>query len=502
VVRGRFLFVGEKKLYVRGVTYGTFRPGIDGSQYPAPDVVSRDLAQMAANGVNTVRTYTVPPRWFLDEAQHHGLHVMVGVPWEQHVAFLDDARHVKSIEPLVREGVRACAGHPAVLAYAVGNEIPAPVVRWHGKRRVERFLGRLYEAAKEEDGESLVTYVSYPSTEYLELAPFDLFCFNVYLEEQEPFEAYLARLHNLAGDRPFMLTEVGLDSQRNGTATQARTLAWQLRSTFASGCAGAIVFSWTDEWHRGGFDIQDWDFGLTDRSRRPKPALGTVRRAFAEVPIDPAVDRPRVSVVVCSFNAAETLRDCLDGLRELEYPDFEVIVVDDGSTDETTGIAEACGVRVIRTAHRGLGSARNTGIDAADGAIVALIDADARPDPHWLDYLAFTLATSEHAAVGGPNVAPAGDGLVAQCVANAPGGPVHVLTTDREAEHIPGCNMALRKRTLEELGGFDPQFEAAGDDVDLCWRLLERGDTIAFHPGAVVWHHRRNSIRAYLRQQH
>src|SRR6187549_1558167 len=126
-VRGRFLFLGEEKLYVRGVTYGTFRPGPDGGQFPAPDLVARDLAQMAANGVNAVRTYTVPPRWFLDEAQRHELHVMVGVPWEQHVAFLDDAGQARSIEPLVREGVRACAGHPAVLAYAIGNEIPAPI---------------------------------------------------------------------------------------------------------------------------------------------------------------------------------------------------------------------------------------------------------------------------------------------------------------------------------------------------------------------------------------
>jgi GT2 family glycosyltransferase len=500
--RGRFLFRGDEKLYVRGVTYGTFRPGPDGSGYPPPEVLARDFAQMAANGINTVRTYTVPPRWLLDEAERCGLHVMVGVPWEQHVAFLDDAAQASSIERRVREGVRACAGHPAVLAYAIGNEIPAPIVRWHGKRRVERFLGRLYDTAKEEDRESLVAYVTYPSTEYLELARFDLVCFNVYLEEQGPFEAYLARLHNLAGDRPLLITEVGLDSRRKGVEAQARTLAWQLRSTFTSGCAGAIVFSWTDEWHRGGFDVDDWDFGLTDRSRRPKPVLDAVRLAFAEVPFDPTIDWPPVSVVVCSFNGAETLRDCFDGLRELDYPAFEVIVVDDGSTDGTTGIAEAYGFRVIRTPHLGLSSARNTGIEAAEGEIVAFLDADAWPDPNWLKYLVFALTTSEDVGVGGPNIAPPGDGVVPACVANAPGGPVHVLTTDRQAEHIPGCNMVFRKQSLEEVGGFDSQFRAAGDDVDLCWRLLERGGTIGFHPGAVVWHHRRNSVRAYVRQQY
>ncbi len=501
MARGRFLFQGDEKLYARGVTYGTFRPGPDGSNYPPREVVAQDLAQMAASGVNALRTYTVPPRWFLDDVERRGLHVMVGVPWEQHVAFLDDRSQTRSIEQRVRDAVRACAAHPAVLAYAIGNEIPAPIVRWHGKRPVERFLRRLYDAAKEEDAQGLVTYVTYPSTEYLELPWLDLVCFNVYLEEQAQLEAYLARLHNLAGDRPLLLTELGLDSRRKGAGTQARTLGWQLRSAFTSGCAGAFVFSWTDEWHRGGFDIDDWNFGLTDRSRRPKPALEAVRRAFAEVPFDPAADWPKVSVVVCSFNGAETLRDCFDGLRELDYPDFEVIVVDDGSTDATRAIAEEYGFRVISTPNRGLSCARNTGIEAADGEIVAFLDADARPDPHWLKYLAFTLASSEHAGVGGPNIAPAGDGSIAECVANAPGGPVHVLRTDRQAEHIPGCNMAFRRESLDEVGGFDPQFRVAGDDVDLCWRLLERSRTIGFHPGAVVWHHRRNSLRAYLRQQ-
>src|SRR5215217_5711948 len=79
-VRGKFIFVGGEKFYVRGVTYGTFRPGEDGSQYPHPEVVERDFTQMAANGINGVRTYTVPSRWLLDAAQRHGLRVMAGLP--------------------------------------------------------------------------------------------------------------------------------------------------------------------------------------------------------------------------------------------------------------------------------------------------------------------------------------------------------------------------------------------------------------------------------------
>src|SRR5207245_64889 len=112
-----------------------------------------------------------------------------------------------------------------------------------------------------------------------------------------------------------------------------------------------------------------------------------------------------------------------------------------------------------------------------------------------------TFLSSSHAGVGGPNVAPPGDGPIAECVARAPGGPVHVLLTDREAEHIPGCNMAFRKACLEAIGGFDPRFRVAGDDVDVCWRLQERGWTLGFSPAAMVWHHRRNSLYAYWKQQ-
>jgi hypothetical protein len=78
---------------------------------------------------------------------------------------------------------------------------------------------------------------------------------------------------------------------------------------------------------------------------------------------------------------------------------------------------------------------------------------------------------------------------------------VHVLLTDTVAEHIPGCNMAFLRNALAEIGGFDPRYRAAGDDVDLCWRLMERGGTIGFHAGAMNWHHRRNSLKMYWRQQ-
>ncbi|PYO89494.1 MAG: glycosyl transferase, partial [Gemmatimonadetes bacterium] len=502
-VRGKFLFVGEEKLYVRGVTYGAFQPDADGREYQDLDAIDRDFAHMAANGINAVRIpHTMPPQALLDIALQHGLWVMVGLSAEQYVGYLlDRPPGAPDVEALIRSKVRTVARHPALLCYALGNEIPATMARYLGGAAVERYLNRMCRVVREEDPDGLVTYVNYPTTEYLRLPCLDFVCFNVYLESQERLRAYIARLQNIAGDRPLLMSELGLDSVRNGEGAQAQSLDWQVRTAFAGGCAGAFVFSWTDEWYRHGNDVEDWAFGLTRADRSPKPALDAAREAFDDVPFSPRLRWPRVSVVVCSYNGARTINDCLEGLARLDYPNYEVIVVDDGSRDATATIARQYDCRLIRTPNRGLAHARNAGLGAANGEIVAYIDDDAYPDPHWLRYLAATFMSTHHAGVGGPNIAPPGDGWIAECVARAPGGPQHVLLSDEEAEHIPGCNMAFRRTCLEAIGGFDPQFRTAGDDVDVCWRLQERGWTLGFQPAALVWHHRRNSARTYWSQQ-
>jgi GT2 family glycosyltransferase len=500
-VHGKFLFVGDKKFWIRGVTYGTFKPDDFGLQYPPQELVERDFRAIADAGLNAIRVYTVPPLWLMHAAAACGLRVMIGLPWEQHITFLDDRTRTKRILSDMRKNIRGLAGHPAVLCYAAGNEIPASVIRWYGKARVERFIAQLSDAIKSEDPHALVTYVSFPTTEYLDLPFLDFIAFNVYLETEDQLRSYLARLQNLAGELPLVMTELGLDSARNGEARQAESLDWQIATAFESGCAGAFVFAWTDEWSRGGQDIDDWDFGLTRRDREPKQALEVVSARFASAPFPANRPWPRISVVVCTYNGSRTIDETLVALQNLDYPNHEIIVVDDGSTDQTSTIAAKHDVRLIRTENNGLSVARNIGMNAATGEIVAYIDDDAYPDPHWLSYLASKFMRTGHAGVGGPNIAPPGDGVIADCVANAPGGPAHVLLSDEVAEHIPGCNMAYRRERLISVGGFDPRFRVAGDDVDICWRLQERGWTLGFAPAAIVWHHRRNSIKAYFKQQ-
>jgi GT2 family glycosyltransferase len=503
VVDGKFFRVDGLKFHARGVTYGPLCPEPGGEGFAGRERTVADLDQIRGMGVNVVRLYHVPPRWFLDLLHERGLKALVDVPWNKHLCFLDSDEAWADARERVRQAARALRGHPAVFALSVVNEIPADIVRWSGAREVSEFIDLLVSDAKSEDAELLCTFGNFPPTEFLRSRAADFVCFNVYLHERRPFENYLARLQMLADTKPVVLGEFGIDSLREGELRQAEILSWQIEAAFRGGAAGAFVYSYTDEWFKDGKAVTGWAFGLTTVERVPKPAAAAVERQFARAPYYPLLSAPRVTVVVASYNGASTLRVCLQSLEHLNYPDYEVILVDDGSTDATQEIAALFPkVRVLRhERNRGLSAARNTGIYASTGEIVAFTDSDCRADEDWLHYLVGDLMQSGYAGVGGHNFLPPDDSSVASVVMVSPGGPAHVMLTDRLAEHIPGCNMAFYTWALKELGGFDPVYRKAGDDVDICWRLQQRGYRIGFSPGGFVWHYRRNTVGAYLKQQ-
>ncbi|MGA2176618.1 MAG: glycosyltransferase [Verrucomicrobiota bacterium] len=501
-VSGKFFRLGEAKFYLKGVTYGPFRPNSAGEPFPERADAARDFELIRGLGANLLRVYHVPPRWLLDLAGPCGLKLLIDIPWSKHVCFLDSPASHDEACAAVRAAVQSCARHPAVFAYSVVNELPPDIVRWSGAQAVEDFLDELAQVAKEVDPECLCTFGNYPPTEFLNPRNMDFICFNVYLHQQRPFENYLARLQMIADTRPLVLGEIGIDSVREGETQKCEMLDWQIESAFRAGLAGAIVFSFTDEWHKDGRDVPDWYFGLTTRERQPKPSFEVVRRKFAQAPYFPLQRYPKVSIVVACYNGGRTLQPCLDSLTRLNYPDYEVIVVDDGSTDITPQVASLYkNFRTLSQAHQGLSVARNAGLFASQGEVVAFTDADCRADEDWLYYLAADLLKGSFVGVGGHNFLPPDDSAVAAAVMVSPGGPAHVMLTDRQAEHIPGCNMAFYKWALVEIGGFDPIFHRAGDDVDVCWRLQQRGYRIGFSPPAFVWHYRRPTVPAYLRQQ-
>jgi O-antigen biosynthesis protein len=502
----KFFFEGDRKFFVKGVTYGPFKPDAEGNYLGRPEQVDVDLALMQQMGLNVVRIYHAPPRWFLDRCAAAGMRVLVTLPWAKHIEFLRERSTRKSIADTVRIAVSTHAGHPAIFGYLVGNEISSTMVRWLGARRVTEFVEELIRIGRQIEPDVLFSYATYPPTEYLLPQNVDFCCFNVYLHNQRDFERYLLRLQNLTDERPLILGEFGMDTIRHSQEEQAAMLGWHVDSVVKCGLAGTIFFTWADEWFTGGQEITDWAFGLVTREREPKKAFYALQKKLGQensaLPHRPLPRAPFVSAIVCSYNGGRTLAACLDSLGKLNYPDYEVILVDDGSTDDTAYIAaQFPRVRYIHQANHGLSHARNTGAAAAKGEVLAYTDSDCMADVDWLYYLIGTLVSGDYAGVGGPNVTPPAKNWIQACVAAAPGGPSHVLLTDTIAEHIPGCNMAFYRSAFESIGGFDPEYRKAGDDVDFCWRLQQAGCVIAFSPTALVWHYRRFTLRAFLKQQ-
>ncbi|MEA2648920.1 MAG: hypothetical protein QOG61_1355, partial [Candidatus Binataceae bacterium] len=105
VARGKYLFEGAEKFYVRGVSYGPFAPNSRGEGYPEPERAAADFALMRRLGANLVRLYVPPPLWMVEAAREAGLRLMVGIPWPHHMAFLDSRDMMRDIRDAIRKTV-------------------------------------------------------------------------------------------------------------------------------------------------------------------------------------------------------------------------------------------------------------------------------------------------------------------------------------------------------------------------------------------------------------
>jgi GT2 family glycosyltransferase len=491
-IDGKFFRIGTARVHLMAVTYGPFPGGW-------PESFDTDFQRIVAAGFNAIRLYEMPDTRLLDAAAAHGLAVFGGLKWGQNADFLNRPALFSAARVNLVQALRETAGHPAMVGCYVANEIPADLVRWMGPLRVRLAIEELIALARESAPHLLFAYSNYPSTEYLEPENADFTAFNIYLEDPSAFRSYLKRLHHIAGDRPLVISEFGLDSRRNGPARQAEVLQWAVAISREEETAGTTIYAWSDRWWNAGAEVLDWDFGLIDRQGNDKPALAALRRPGPQA----GVDSPSFSVIICTRNGRSRIGRCLRAARKLDGANHEIIVVDDGSDDGTGTYvaAEFPEVRLVELAACGLSAARNAGASAALGEIFAFTDDDCEPDHEWLLRLGRLFRTGRYAAVGGPNLPPAPRSWEEAVVCAAPGAPSHVMIDDEEAEHLPGCNLAVTRAAFEAIGGFDPAFRTAGDDVDFCWRLREAGHVLGFAPGAFVWHWRRPSILAFLRQQ-
>ena len=371
--------------------------------------------------------------------------------------------------------------YPALMGYLLDCRVAADDLRHRGldqlRKRIKRLIANLHRA----DADRVVALKHRPATVGLSMLAEDLVYAELPALSSDELGEYVVRLHNLAEARPLVL-EFG-----EGLPAQDELVA----SAFGLGVAGVVAPAMQPAASPGWLGIRM----LSGGEHLPFVSLN------GSCPPPPPV-APMVSVVICACNAERTMRACLESLRTIDYPNYEVVVVDDGSRDATAAIAaDFPEFRLIRQPNKGLSVARNVGMQAAHGELIAYTDSDCVVDPHWLTLIVRTMTAGGFDGCGGPNYAPHEEGWVEGSVAASPGAPCHVLTGDDRAEHLAGCNMVFRKEALAAVGGFDSQFRAAGDDVDICWRMLDAGYSLGFCPAAFVWHFRRSTIKAYYGQQ-
>lgn len=218
-----------------------------------------------------------------------------------------------------------------------------------------------------------------------------------------------------------------------------------------------------------------------------------------------------VSVVVPVRNASRTLPACLTALEQLRPPPAEIILVDNGSTDGSLTLlhdfarrAVLQNVRVCTAAKRGASSARNAGVRGAHGDIIAFTDADGAPDPAWLRHLLEPFVDATVGAVAGRVVAARALSTLelfsALYTLQAPDRPArHTHWTPWEGGY-PTANLAVRRRLLAALDGFDENVGIYGEDYDLCARLYARGAALVYVPQARVAHYHRTTLAGMLRQ--
>ena len=371
--------------------------------------------------------------------------------------------------------------HPALIGYILDCPVSQDQLRAGGLENARRRLRSIISIIKDRAPEAIATIKLRPETRALTVLEEDFLYGEIPALEPIEIRDFVVALHNLAEARPVVIEFADASPGQDEAVAVA----------FGTGAAGVVAPPVPAPVSK------DW---LGVKLLRASDVMPFVTLNGTCPP--PPARMPMVSVVICAYNAERTMRPCLESLRKLDYPNYEVVIVDDGSRDRTAEISlDFPEFRLIRQSNKGLSVARNVGMQAARGELIAYTDSDCVVDPHWLTLMVRSIVENDFDGCGGPNYAPHEDGWIEACCAASPGAPCHVLVAQDRAEHLAGCNMVFSKGALLKIGGFDAQFTAAGDDVDICWRMLDADFKLGFCPAAFVWHFRRNTIKAYYGQQ-
>jgi GT2 family glycosyltransferase len=232
---------------------------------------------------------------------------------------------------------------------------------------------------------------------------------------------------------------------------------------------------------------------------------------------------PFISVVICTRDRLRQLANCLRRLRQQEYPRFEIIVVDNAPSTAVQAVVDAemtgRAVRYVPEPRAGLSWARNAGIAAASGDIIAFLDDDEEPDRYWLLGLTYGFARAGNVGCVSGLVLPArldtrAQELFEQLGGHSKGRGFSAEVFSRHGPQSPlyplppfgvGANMAFRRETLAAIGGFDTALGAgtpthAGEDTLAMTLTLLAGYRIAYEPAALMWHYHREDLGSLVRQ--
>ncbi len=217
---------------------------------------------------------------------------------------------------------------------------------------------------------------------------------------------------------------------------------------------------------------------------------------------------PKVSIIVPVYNSAKKLDRLLPSLVVQSVKDVEVLIIDDGSSDDLDSVLKKYKVKLIRhEMNEGPAAARNTGIKHASGDVLAFIDSDCVAEPLWAEQMLKHVERADFlmGKVSIPKSTYMGDCISAlgfPAGANAGFENVWKVSPEGYTNHISSCNFAGKKSSFKRFGFFDESFPYAGaEDSEFSYRVTKNGGTILFLPSAKVWHEPRKSFRSFVRWQ-
>lgn len=210
-----------------------------------------------------------------------------------------------------------------------------------------------------------------------------------------------------------------------------------------------------------------------------------------------------ISVIIPCFNASGYLSECLESLNRqtMQRDRYEIVVVDDGSSDNTAQVAESACDKCIRTPNRGSAAARNRGVNESGGALLLFTDADCVPRHDWIEKMTAPFVNPEISGAKGVYQTRQ-TGLVARFVQAEYEVKYSRMMKQTCIDFVDTYSAGFRRCVFTGLGGFDERYPGASvEDQEFSFRVAEAGHKMVFVPDAVVWHRHADSLGRYFRKK-